>query len=157
MERVCKLCGKPIPESRTSPNTKYCSLHCQRRAGLTKDVRTKIIERGRRKSKLNRNLLQAYGGCAICGWSIPSWKPGYERHEPSYGCHVHHIINVCDGGSEESHNLILLCPNCHKMAHVGLLSKEKLREHVLTDDMIEKRVIERRLKFAAEYLIDDMF
>lgn len=30
---------------------------------------------------------------------------------------VHHIIPVSEGGDNEQENLILLCPNCHKILH----------------------------------------
>lgn len=158
MEKYCKLCGKPIPTSRTSGNVKYCSEHCQRRAGLTLDVREKIVERGRRKSKRHPDFLFAYESkCAVCGWSIPTWRPFYAKHEPAGGCHVHHIVSVCDGGTEDASNLILLCPNCHKMAHVGLLEKDELLRLAKTNEQITEASEKRRLKVAAEYLLDDMY
>lgn len=44
------------------------------------------------------------------------------------GCELHHIIPISEGGSNEMENLILLCPNCHKEADVGLISEEILRK-----------------------------
>lgn len=40
---------------------------------------------------------------------------------------IHHIKPVCEGGNNAEKNLIILCPNCHKLAHVGLISKEELQ------------------------------
>ena len=155
--KTCANCGSPIPSTRRS-NAKYCSEHCQRRAGLTSEVRNKIVERGKRKSKRHPGLLSAFETkCAICGWSIPQWRPGYEHCEHSGGCEVHHIVPISQGGTEESRNLILLCPNCHKMAHVGLITKEELSLYTKTDEEITKASEERRLKVCAEYLLDNAF
>lgn len=155
--KTCVNCGNPIPSTRRS-NAKYCSEHCQRRASLTSEVRNKIVERGRRKSKRHPDLLFAFEcKCAICGWSIPQWRPGYEKHEYAGGCEVHHIVPISQGGTEESDNLILLCPNCHKMAHVGIIAREQLKTFAKTNEQITEAAEKRRLKVAAEYLIDDMF
>lgn len=43
------------------------------------------------------------------------------------GCEMHHIDAVSEGGQHELDNLILLCPNCHKLAHNGILTKDQLR------------------------------
>ena len=32
---------------------------------------------------------------------------------------VHHIIERCNGGTDEESNLLLLCPNCHMTEHLG--------------------------------------
>lgn len=56
-------------------------------------------------------------GCSNCGWDL---APG----------DVHHIVEQCNGGSDEHSNLTLLCPNCHRLAHVGKLTTFKtLEEH----------------------------
>ena len=70
---------------------------------------------------------------------------------------MHHVIPVCEGGTEETTDLILLCPNCHKMAHVGILIPEQLFEHVLTDDDVTRLKEERRLQAAVEYKLDEIF
>jgi predicted HNH restriction endonuclease len=31
--------------------------------------------------------------------------------------HLHHVIPVAKGGGNEADNLVVLCPNCHAMAH----------------------------------------
>ena len=45
--------------------------------------------------------------CEHCGWYPP---------EPRL-LHVHHIVQVACGGKNASSNLIVLCPNCHALAH----------------------------------------
>lgn len=49
--------------------------------------------------------------CEVCEWTPPD---GVRKEI----LHVHHIIPFCHGGTEEDYNLILLCPNCHSIAHV---------------------------------------
>jgi len=39
---------------------------------------------------------------------------------------VHHIVLQSTGGTNEEDNLISLCPNCHRMAHMGLISDNEL-------------------------------
>ena len=34
---------------------------------------------------------------------------------------IHHIIPQCNNGSDELDNLTYLCPNCHRLAHGGVL------------------------------------
>lgn len=40
---------------------------------------------------------------------------------------VHHITPRSEGGPNEPNNLIVLCPNCHRKADSGAISKSKLR------------------------------
>ena len=47
---------------------------------------------------------------------------------------MHHIKSVADGGTNDETNLVLLCPNCHKMAHSGFLSDEELYKHTFTKE-----------------------
>lgn len=43
-------------------------------------------------------------GCSICGWNEST-------------CDVHHIIPKKEGGSDNFDNLIVVCPNCHRICH----------------------------------------
>jgi hypothetical protein len=40
---------------------------------------------------------------------------------------IHHIVSRSEGGPNERNNLIVLCPNCHRKADNGMISKSKLR------------------------------
>ena len=42
---------------------------------------------------------------------------------------IHHITPVQEGGTDEWNNIILLCPNHHKAADLGLIDREELRAH----------------------------
>lgn len=39
---------------------------------------------------------------------------------------VHHIIEVCNGGSDDLDNLLLLCPNCHAVEHLNSPTSEDI-------------------------------
>lgn len=46
---------------------------------------------------------------------------------------VHHITPREDGGPNDSENLIVLCPNCHRKADRGVISRSKLRYAISED------------------------
>lgn len=66
------------------------------------------------------------GGCEACGWKPP--EPLTAR-----ALHVHHVIQVRDGGDDAETNLLLLCPNHHALAHAArrILSGLTTREAVI--------------------------
>jgi 5-methylcytosine-specific restriction endonuclease McrA len=39
----------------------------------------------------------------------------------------HHLIPKAKGGMNNDDNLVLLCPNCHRAAHLGMLNPSDLR------------------------------
>ena len=127
MKGVCKYCGNPIPPTRRS-NARYCSNNCQRKAWANPQ---KAAERSKKILPYKENVYLAYESkCAICGWRIPPQIVRGTYTEVSGGCQIHHIISVCKGGEESADNLILLCPNCHKMAGCGAISAEEIRKHL---------------------------
>lgn len=61
-------------------------------------------------------MRRIYGDtCMICGWNYAS-------------CDTHHIFGQARGGSNELTNLIVLCPNHHRMADNDLIPVEDLIE-----------------------------
>jgi hypothetical protein len=68
----------------------YCEHH---RRG-----RMKVEKKG--KLKVNTNK------CSRCGWEG--------------ACDKHRIVNGKDGGKYEIGNVIVVCPNCHRLIHKGL-------------------------------------
>ena len=70
-----------------------------------------------------------YGSkCAVCGWQASTELIRVKNKlQHAHGNEIHHIKAVCDGGGEEADNLILLCPNHHKQAGMGVLSEEELK------------------------------
>jgi len=54
--------------------------------------------------------------CSLCGWSNGKGIFG--------GVEVAHIKAVKDGGQNNLENLVVLCPNCHKMFDRGMIPIE---------------------------------
>lgn len=52
--------------------------------------------------------------CARCSW----------KEAP---CDAHHIVARSAGGSNELTNIIILCPNCHRLADFGIVTESELR------------------------------
>jgi hypothetical protein len=63
----------------------------------------------------SKMLRRAKHPCSICGWDKSS-------------CDVHHIIEKCNGGTNDHDNLVCVCPNCHRVIHTEkTYSREYLR------------------------------
>lgn len=41
-------------------------------------------------------------------------------------CDVHHIVPKSEGGQNILDNGVVLCPNCHRLVHVGVLTTDDL-------------------------------
>lgn len=59
--------------------------------------------------------------CMRCGWCEAS-------------CDTHHIHPRSNGGQYTIDNGVILCPNCHRLAHLGSLSADELR--VIRDNAV---------------------
>lgn len=128
--KKCAICKQAIPESRTSHNLKYCSEKCARQAEAI--ARSKVIsKRANHINSVAHLVYKAYEcKCAICGWqATPDLIKVNGAYQYAHGNTIHHIIPVNKGGSETDYNLILLCPNHHKQADLGLISIEDLQKH----------------------------
>lgn len=68
------------------------------------------VERSQRNGldKIKRKLMAIRGeACEVCAVTMPSKTL----------IHAHHIVPVHNGGLDQQSNLVLLCPNCHAIAH----------------------------------------
>ena len=59
-----------------------------------------------------KRLKELESKCFFCGYDII--------------VEIHHIIPKCKGGGDNAHNLINLCPNCHRLIHRGIFNIEGL-------------------------------
>lgn len=50
--------------------------------------------------------------------------------EPIDQPEVHHIVQRAEGGSNDPSNLVVLCPNHHRQADAGAISRSKLKAKV---------------------------
>ena len=103
-EKSCPICGKII-----FGKSKTCSRTCsnKNRYGIKYDGLNK--KNNANKSKiLKESLSKIRGGiCEKCS------------NENYSILQVHHIIERCNGGTNDPNNLLLLCPNCHMTEHLG--------------------------------------
>lgn len=131
--KLCKLCGEPIPDTRRK-NAIYCSELCQRKANLTSVY--KRVPDTSRKGYIAKELYLRYGyKCAICGWQATEELIKTKRGVIySHGNELHHITAVEDGGQAKEDNLILLCPNHHKQADLGIIPPEELRKYYIAPE-----------------------
>lgn len=103
---TCTFCNTEFKS--VNPKAKYCSKECKykyyRHSIYTNEGLTKRFQ----------VILKSHP-CMRCGWSEGPRD-------------IHHILPVSEGGKNLLSNLICLCPNCHRLAHRNLLSKENLFE-----------------------------
>jgi len=127
--KLCEICGETIPADRISNNVKYCGSKCARKAEANQSMK-RIVKRAKNINKIAYMVYAAYDfKCAICGWQatedviIVDGKLQYAR-----GNAIHHITPTRENGKEIAENLVLLCPNHHKQADMGIISREELRQ-----------------------------
>jgi hypothetical protein len=102
-EKFCKHCGNKF---NTVVNTAlYCSTRCK-----TKHTYKKR-HNGFRYNEDYYALISS--ACELCGWKEASRD-------------IHHIIPIAKNGTNDTTNLVTLCPNHHRMAHHNLISQEQL-------------------------------
>lgn len=130
--KVCAMCGKEFATRQHA--RKYCSADCRRRAGAKANYLNLVARWGNysHKGYLAKEIVFNYGErCAICGWqATPELIEVNGRKQWAHGNDIHHIVPASEGGLSDYENLILLCPNHHKMAHMGLLSREELKRYL---------------------------
>lgn len=136
MKKTCQECGAVYTVSGTgSTNRKYCSLSCQRRATENaRNARTPAeVSDYSHKGYLSKTIINRYSGkCAICGWRATDKLIKTDKGiHYSYGNEIHHIVPISKGGKATEDNLILLCPNHHKQAHMEVLTVQELKAHVI--------------------------
>lgn len=124
--KLCEVCGEEFFfNSSMRKRAVVCSRKCLgtwqiiQRTGL-------LIKGGKYKSdrtfrQMARKLF--VDRCAICGWNETP-------------CDVCHIVARKDGGENIFENVVMLCPNHHRMFDRGLLAKELIllaRATILSD------------------------
>ncbi len=113
---VCDMCGELVyrrPTQLKLNKNNYCSALCQHES-----MRKKGPKMGSRNKRIPRRIRKERGDiCQVCGWDEAR-------------CDVHHIVEWSEGGTDEPDNLIVLCPNHHRLVHEGDLSVDELRSYM---------------------------
>ena len=83
-----------------------------------------IRELIKRDQRLAKDLKKTKGyTCEVCGkkstWTTAEGIPYVEAH---------HLIPLGSNGSDDEHNLIVVCADCHRMLHYGTDGEHRTRE-----------------------------
>ncbi|MDO8641372.1 MAG: HNH endonuclease signature motif containing protein [Nitrosarchaeum sp.] len=102
---ICKKCNESFLSARAvTIHEKFCG----------KQTHLGRIDKRRRQEnsieniaiKLTHKQLRKFDvACVICGWNESS-------------CDIHHIVSLNRGGQNQIDNIIIVCPNCHRVIHV---------------------------------------
>lgn len=100
----CKKCNKPFLKAcAVVIHEKYCGQIKNKK--LTDKRRTQVLSINEIIVKLASKQLKKFNiCCSICGWDEAR-------------CDSHHIVSREDGGKDALDNLIIICPNCHRLIH----------------------------------------
>jgi hypothetical protein len=152
MNKTCKACGLGFLDKKKRKT--FCSYQCSvdwvRNNGPTEEWREKVSNKLKQRykesgprtygaahsEKVGRatkgkykktptslydvstrtvtKILKRLGvGCSQCGWN-------------DCVCDIHHINGRKIENPNSHENLTYLCPNCHRKAHAGIITKDKL-------------------------------
>ncbi len=79
-----------------------------RRWSEKQDGRKAVVRvRARSSSKAQAHKERGSGSCEGCGWAPPEKRI----------LHAHHVVPLACGGVDEAKNWVVVCPNCHALAH----------------------------------------
>jgi len=116
LTKTCEVCATPFTYYRSvRPNAAFCSLSCRSivHSGKLKGRIQEVFKDRATFTKSMRRFLPSE--CAICGWGEAS-------------CDVCHIIARKAGGPDLLENVVMLCPNHHRMFDCGLIPVEDVRQ-----------------------------
>ncbi len=111
--KICPICNNEFSSRR---NAKTCSRICSNksRTGISYKV-GQPNNKATKSQRLKVKLLKLYPPkCNRCPFDLVAVLQ------------VHHILERCNGGTDELNNLELLCPNCHTTHHY--LTKTSMRD-----------------------------
>ena len=118
---ICEKCGKEFDAPKIRDGRHIHCKDCIRKVVHYKDINESTSIKELSKRTITKILNRANKGCAICGWNEST-------------CDIHHIIPKSKGGTNNNDNLIIVCPNCHRVIH----TTDKYSEEFLLQYSIEK-------------------
>lgn len=114
---ICEKCGEHFTSTKIRNGRHIHCDNCKRKVVHYKDINNVTTIKDLSKRTVTKILTRSNKGCSICGWNEAT-------------CDIHHIIPKSKGGSNEHNNLIIVCPNCHRIIHTtDKYSQEFLFEH----------------------------
>ncbi|MFA5299166.1 MAG: HNH endonuclease [Lutibacter sp.] len=103
---ICEKCGntfKRLIRKNKLQRHKHCD-DCKRKVSHHIDITNLKSVFDISKRTITKIFRRAKTACAICGWNDAT-------------CDIHHIISIKAGGTNDFENLIIVCPNCHRIIH----------------------------------------
>lgn len=89
-----------------------------------------VRARGVHRAKRSLKKIHGHLSCAVCKWRMPTLKEVYRHGD---GVQGHHVVPVSAGGSSDSRNILMLCPNHHAVAHALGKVAYMRNNHILTE------------------------
>lgn len=118
---ICEKCGDTFKTKYKIKNGRYIHCeNCKRKVVHYKDINKLTSIKELSKRTITKLLVRANKECSLCGWN-ESTKD------------IHHIIPRSKGGTDDGSNLIIVCPNCHRVIH----TTDKYSEEYLKQFSIE--------------------
>jgi len=108
VDKICEHCNSKFNAKTTKQ--RFCSHSCSNssRKGINYDG---LNSKNRALKSKRLKFLLAQDRAPLCE---------HCSHDNYNILEAHHIIERCNGGTDELSNLLLLCPNCHSTIHLGI-------------------------------------
>lgn len=110
--KVCEVCERTFEVPLSRANARFCSKRCASLGPNNPAFRGGKFKTTMHFRRFVRSLLPSK--CSICGWGEAA-------------CDVCHIVSKREGGTDSLDNIVILCPNHHRMLDEGKISREVLR------------------------------
>lgn len=102
---------------------------------LCNEKDTIILEKIKRYQTVVRKLKSKYENkCQLCGFT-------FEKQDGSNYSEAHHIVRLVDNGSQGENNVIIICPNHHRMLHYGRNIEYNYHDGILTEISVNGKLI----------------
>lgn len=110
---VCEKCGKNFKQIKIRSGRKIHCDNCKRKVIHYKDINKLDSILQLAKNTVFKILKRANIKCQRCGWNEGTLD-------------IHHINGKKEKDKNRLENLVILCPNCHRLCHNHKISKEEL-------------------------------
>jgi len=119
-KRFCRECDREVSQGNTSGFCYVCWRKRNPGSGIT-PAQSVINWRQRKKEE----LVRLFGGeCVICGYNRSNWALEFHHRDPSqkdFSISGKNIVSM-NAYIEEAKKCVLVCSNCHKEIHAGLIT-----------------------------------
>ena len=128
----CEKCGETFNRLTIHRDRKIHCEKCKRQVRYINDIEKvkSILELSSRT--VQKIIKRANRKCEICGWNEST-------------CDIHHVIEKKNKGTDDSNNLIIICPNCHRVIHTN---KDKYKKEFLLTKTIDKTFLDWKKYYA---------